>query len=216
LFKVKNTAVFGTWIPAHSVGGESERNTARETAGMSDELDEGRGSRRTAAGKQSNIGGDKNDTGQGLAEDQARRGAKHGCGCTRDIDLPVAKQGDRAFVVGIASIGVDQGVQGGESRQGLKRQKDAQQQRGSALPFPSKNFREELWHHDGEIYLTVRLMQAFFSKIKKFLRLGSCFVYSAFQPPVAAMAGQQPVAAKTGGFFFGPPVHEKLVVRPKQ
>ncbi len=58
-------------------------------------------------------------------------------------------------MVGIGTIGVDQGVQGRKSRHGLKRQKETQQQRGSALPFLSKNFREELWHHDDEIYLTV-------------------------------------------------------------
>jgi hypothetical protein len=79
-----------------------------------------------------------------LAEDQARRGAEHGRGGARDIDLPVAKQSDRAFMVGIASIRVNQGVQGGKSRHGLKRKKKAEQKRGSALPFPSKNFREEL------------------------------------------------------------------------
>jgi hypothetical protein len=116
---------------------------------MSDKLDEDRGSRRTAAGKQSNIGGDKNDAGRGLAEDQARRGAKHGRGGARDINLPVAKQGDRTFMVGIGTIGVDQGVQGGKNRHGLKRQKESEQKRGSALPSPSKIFREELWHHDG-------------------------------------------------------------------
>jgi hypothetical protein len=40
-----------------------------------------------------------------------------------------------------------------------------------------------------EIYLTVRLMQAFF-KNKKILRLAFRSVYSPVQPPVAAMAGQ--------------------------
>jgi len=51
-------------------------------------------------------------------------------------------------VVGIGGIGVDQGVQGRQSRHGLKRQEEAEQQRGSALPFLSKTFREELWRHD--------------------------------------------------------------------
>ena len=91
LFKVKNTAVFRICIPAHSACEESRRNTARETAGMTDELNEGRGGWRTAAGKQSNIGGNKNNPGRGLAEDQALRGAKHGRGGARDIDLSVAK-----------------------------------------------------------------------------------------------------------------------------
>lgn len=119
---------------------------------MSDKLDEGRGSRRTAAGKQSNIGGNKNDIGRGLAEDQARRGAKHGRGCGRGIHLPVGKQSDRAFMVGIAGIGVDQGVQRGKNRHGLKRKKKAEQQRGNALPFLSESLHgEHLRHNHGNV-----------------------------------------------------------------
>jgi hypothetical protein len=67
-----------------------------------------------------------------------------------------------------------------------------------------------------EIYLTIRRMQAIFEKIKRFLLQGSCFVHIPLQPPVAAMAGQQPVAANAGGFLFAPPVNIKPVVRPKQ
>jgi hypothetical protein len=86
---------------------------------------------------QSNISGNKNDPRQILAEDQARRGAKDGCGRAGNIDLPMGKQRDRAFVVRIGSIGMNQGVQGRKNRHGLQRQKETEQQRGSASPFLS-------------------------------------------------------------------------------
>jgi hypothetical protein len=90
LFKVKKLpfSEFG-FRPLAVV--KQEGNTTMNTAGMNDKLNEGRGSRRTTAGKQSNIGRNKTDPGQGRAEDQERRGVKHGCGGARDMDLPQAK-----------------------------------------------------------------------------------------------------------------------------
>ena len=126
----------------------SGRDTARKMAARTSELDEGRGSRRTAAGKQSNISGNKNDLGRILPEDHERRGAERGRGCIGCMNLSVRKQRDRAFVVGIGGIAMYQGVQGRCHRHGLQRQKDAKQEGGSAWPDLSKGFHGEHWHHD--------------------------------------------------------------------
>jgi hypothetical protein len=55
----------------------------------------------------------------------------------------VGKQSNRTVVVVIRAIGMDQGMQSRKNRHGLKREEEAEQQRGSALPILSETFHGE-------------------------------------------------------------------------
>jgi hypothetical protein len=83
-----------------------------------------------------------------LAEDQAQRGAKDRHGRARGFYLPAGNESDGALMVGLGRIGMDQGVQSRQDGHGLKRQKETEQQRGSALPLLSENFHGEHSRHD--------------------------------------------------------------------
>jgi hypothetical protein len=67
-----------------------------------------------------------------------------------------------------------------------------------------------------EIYLTVAANASNFFEIKKILAPGVLFCLYSISATCGSDGGSKARSCENRWFLFGPPVHEKLVVRPKQ
>ncbi len=84
-----------------------------------DELDEGRASRRTAAWEQPNISGYENRYGPRQAEDDMVGRPDKTLRDTGSIHLAVHKHRDRAFMARLVRVRMEKGVNGRQNRHGL-------------------------------------------------------------------------------------------------
>jgi hypothetical protein len=119
--------------------------------------------RRTAAGEQPHIGGNKINAARRRVGKQKSRARRNRNFCGRAVNLTVQEQRDGALMAGSRGILMQPGMEGGHRRHGLDQQEDTEAESSNTAPRGAHQPSGRGWHH-GRQYETaaIAMSTAFF------------------------------------------------------